>query len=189
MGTGGLLLAYSAVNAISQVQEGYAQKAEANLNATIVEGKSGLVQVQKETEYEQYQRLKGKTGATSMASIAGMGIMPSGSAMAVMLDTQKQIALDQSIGQFNYEMEKRSIMAEAEAIRRQGRAAARSGWSNAFSTMLSGVSNYAMYKGWGTAKPDMGGGGISQYGNSYGANTPKSTFDMGSYSAIRAGRI
>ena len=38
--------------------------------------------------------------------------------------------------------------------------------------------------GSGLSKPDMGGGGTSQFGNSYGANTPAGTYDMGNYSKI-----
>lgn len=184
MSIGGVMLAMSAVQAVSQIGQGYAQQAENKLNATLLEGKANLIDVQKGIEYRQYERLKAQTQATSMNRLAGSGLMPSGSPMAVMLDTQTQIGIDQAIGQFNLENEKRYTKAEADAQRRAGKRAVREGYTNAFSTMLQGVSNYAMYKGSG----DMGGGGISKYGNKYGTNTPKGTFDMGNYSAMRAGR-
>lgn len=182
MSFGGVMLAMSAVQAVSQIGQGYAQQAENKLNATLLEGKAGMIDVQKGIENTQYERLKGQTQATSMNRLAGSGLMPSGSPMAVMIDTQTQIGIDQAIGQFNLENEKRYTKAEADAQRRAGKRAVSAGYTNAFSTMLQGASNYMMYSG---GAKDMGGGGTSQYGNKYGYNTPKGTFDMGSYSAIR----
>lgn len=151
MGFSAALLALTAVNAISQINQGYAQEAEANLNATIIEGKAGLIDVQKGIENEQYNRAKHRALSTGMARTAGAGIKPTGSAMAVMLDVQKQISLDQAIGQFEYDQEKRFTYAEADAQRRKGAMAVREGYSGAFSTMLRGGSNYAMYR-WGTGR-------------------------------------
>lgn len=147
MGFGGLLFATTALQAVSQIGQGYAQKEEAKYNATVLEGQAGMIDVQKDIEYGQYQRLKGKTMSDSMVGIAGMGIMPQGSALAVMLDAQTQIGIDQAIGQFNFEREKNYKLAEASAERRRGRQAVYTGWSNAFSTALQGASNYAMYNG------------------------------------------
>lgn len=147
MGFSAVLLALTAVQAISQVSEGYALRDESELNATIIEGKAGLIDIQKGIEYGQYQRAKGLSLSEGMARTGGAGIKPTGSAMAVMLDTQRQMSLDQAVGQFNFEQEKRYTRAEAGAVRRGGARAVRAGYSNAFSTMLSGASKYAMYKG------------------------------------------
>ena len=144
MGWTATLLALSAVQAVSQIGQGYAQKAEANLNATIIEGRAGLIDIQKGIESQQYDIKKGQVLSASMARTAAAGIKPTGSAMAVMINTQKQISLDQAIGQFNFEQEKRYTLAEADAARRGGAAAVRAGYSNAFSTMLSAGANYAM---------------------------------------------
>ena len=38
-------------------------------------------------------------------------------------------------------------LSEAEAMKRRGKQAVYSGYSNAFSSMLSGASNYALYSG------------------------------------------
>ena len=147
MGFGAALLALSAVNAISQVSQGYAQDREAELNATIIEGKAGLIDIQKGIEHGQYERQKGQALSTSMARTGAAGIKPSGSSMAVMLDTQRQMSLDQAVGQFNFDQEKRYVRSEADAVRRSGKTAIKTGWSNAFSTMLSGAAQYGMYKG------------------------------------------
>jgi len=152
MSFGGLMFAMTAVQAVSQIGQGYAQQAEANYNATLLEGKANLIDFQKGIEHGQYQRLKGQTAATSYANMAGGGIMPSGSAMAVLIDAQTQIGIDQAIGQFNLEQEKTYTKAEADASRRQGKYAVRGGYSNAFSSLLSGASQYAAYKGYGALK-------------------------------------
>jgi hypothetical protein len=94
----------------------------------------------------------------SMSNIAASGIAPKGSPMAVLLDSQTQINLDQAIGQFNLEQQKRYTLAEADQVKRQGAAAARSGYTNAFASMLQGASSYASYKGWGTSSFDTSSG-------------------------------
>jgi hypothetical protein len=145
---GWTMLALGAVQAVSSYQQGEAAKAEADYNATLIEGKAGLIDVQKDIEKGQYQRLKGQVAGKSMAAMAASGVMASGSPMAVMLDTQKQIELDQAIGQFNLEQQKRYTMAEAENVRRQGRQARTAGRMGAFTSLLSAGANYAMYKGY-----------------------------------------
>jgi hypothetical protein len=147
MGFSAALLALTAVSAVSQIGKGYAQKAEANFNATLVEGKANLIDVQKDIENAQYNRLKGKVMGQSFAAMGASGVMPVGSPMAVLLDTETQINIDQAIGQLNLEQQKRYTQAEADSIRRQGKQAVYSGYSGAFSTMLKGAGEYAMYKG------------------------------------------
>lgn len=165
MGFGAAMLAMSAVQGISQIGQGYSQKAEANFNATLLEGKKNLINEQESIEGGQYARLRSQYLSKSIANTAKAGIMPSGSALAVMLDTQTQINIDQAISKFNFEEEKNYTQAQANQQRRAGRQAVYSGYSNAFSTMLKGTSNYAFYKGTGknttfdsnSAIPRMGG--------------------------------
>lgn len=167
MSFGGILLAMTAVQAINSIGKGYAEKAEANYNATIFEGQANVVQAQKEIEYGQYQRQKGQVLAKSMARVGGAGIGLGGSAMAVMLDAQTQIGIDQAIGQFNLEQEKQFRLNQASQARRGGKAAVSAGYSNAFSSILTGASNYAMYKGsfdkQNTQKPSIDTGNDSKY--------------------------
>jgi hypothetical protein len=144
---GWTMVALAAVQAVSSIQQGRMAEKEANLNATIMEGQAGLIDVQKDIEKAQYQRAQGKAMSSSFASMAGQGIMPSGSPMAVLLDTQTQMELDKAIGQFNLEQQKRYKMEEANAYRRQGKMAKQQGYMGAFTSMLQGASNYAMYKG------------------------------------------
>jgi hypothetical protein len=183
MGFGEAMFALAGVQAVNQIGAGYAQRAEANYNSEVLQTQKMLVGVEQGIEYGQYQRLKGKTMGKSMAAIGGMGVMNTGSPMAAMIDAQTQINIDQAIGQFNYEREKSYLQSQADAERRRGKAAVRSGWSNAFGTILQAGSSYAMSSGFGGR--DMGGGGVSNRGNIYGSNTPSGTFDMGTYSRIR----
>lgn len=156
MSFGGALLAMSAVQGISQIGQGYAQKAEAKYNAAVKEGEASMIGVQQEIEYGQYQRLKGKTMATTTANIAKAGIMPSGSAMAVMLDTLTQIGIDQAYGKFNLEQKKIYVKAEADTYRRQGKQAVYNGYSNAFVTGLNAAAQYKMYKTFDTSSGAKG---------------------------------
>lgn len=146
MGLGGALFALTAVQAVSQISQGYAQKAESSVNASLLTGKADLIDVQKDIEHGRYESLKGQHISQSMAGIAKAGIMPQGSAMAFMLESQRQISIDQAISDFNYTAEKNYTMAEADAHRRAGSAAVQSGYAGAFSSLLTGASNYAMYK-------------------------------------------
>jgi hypothetical protein len=156
MGFSGVLLAMSAVQAVSQISQGYANKAEANYNATLLEGKANVIGAQAEIEYGQYERLKGQNLSKSVASTAASGIGMGGSAMAAMLNAQTQIGIDQAIGQFNYQQEKNYTLNQASQVRRQGKQAVSAGYTNAFSTMLQGGYNYASYKGMLTPRTTVG---------------------------------
>ena len=146
MGFSGALFAMSGAQAVSQIAQGYSQKAEANYNATLLEGKAQQIELARDIENAQYDRLKGKYMSKAVSNIAASGIGMQGSAVAVMIDTQAQISIDQAIANFGHTQEKNYTIAEANAQRRAGKAAVRSGYTNAFSTLLTGASNYAMYK-------------------------------------------
>lgn len=144
---GAAIFALTAVQAVNSIASGYAQNAEAKANASIVEGQARLIDVQADIEFGQYQRAKGKALSTSVAGAAAANIMPQGSAMAVMVDTQTQMSIDQAIGKFNYTMEKNFKLAEADSYRRAGKQAIRSGYTNAFTSILKGAASYATYSG------------------------------------------
>ena len=141
-------VAAAGVSAVMSIQQGQAAKREADLNAVMMEGKAGLIDVQKDIEKGQYTRMAAQAMGTGMANIAASGIEAKGSPMAVMLETQKQIELDKAIGQFNLEQQKRYTIAEANQIRRQGKAAQTAGYTNALVSTLGGVEKYGTYKGW-----------------------------------------
>lgn len=139
------MLALSAVQAINSISQGYSEKDESGYNAGLLGEKAEAINLKKQMDYAQYERLKGKTYSKSMANIAAMGIKPTGSAMAVVLNAQNQITIDQVISSFNIEQEKRFTIGQAEAEKRAGKQKVKAGYSSAFSSILSGVTSYAQY--------------------------------------------
>ena len=146
MGFGGAMFAVSAASAVSQISQGYAQKAESDYNATLLEGKANIINEKASIEQGQLTREGGQYMSKSVATAAKQGIGLSGSALAVMLNTQTQVNIDKTISQFNYDQERNYTLAEADAQRRAGKSAVRSGYAGAFSELLKGASTYAMYK-------------------------------------------
>jgi len=144
-----LALASSAASAYSSYEEGKAMREEGYENAKLLKQKAALIDVQKGVEAQQYNRLANRTMGTTLANAAASGLDLGGSTMAVMIDTQKQIALDKAIGQFELEQQKRFTLAEAEGEIRRGKIAQRKAYVNAFSTMLRGGATAAYYGGWG----------------------------------------
>ena len=150
MSFGAALLAMSAVSAIASIGQGYVRKSEANYAATVSEEQAKSIQVAKEIDYGQYQRVKGQYLSKSIASIGASGQGLGGSSLAVMLDAQTQIGIDQAIGQFNYEQQRLYKTNEASAYRRAGRNYVTAGYTDAFSSLLMGASKYGLYKGFNT---------------------------------------
>lgn len=168
MGFGTAIFAATAMQAVSQIGTGYAMNAEAkanatmientgNYNAAVLEGKANLIDVQNDIEQGQYTRLKGQYLSKSVATIAKQGVAPQGSSIAVMQNAQTQIEIDQEIAKYNRSTEKnytiaeaneqrRSASVQADALRRGGKASLRSGYVNAFSSLLQGAVSYAAYK-------------------------------------------
>jgi len=142
-----IILAMTAVQAISQIGQGYEQRAEDEFNATVLDTKAAQIDVQKDIQLGQDKRAAGRLLSTSIANVGGSGIGLSGSAMAVMVGAQTQMNIDMAIGQFNLEQEKYYTQQEAEAYRRKGARSVRGGYSRAFSTLLSGGYQYASRTG------------------------------------------
>jgi hypothetical protein len=145
MGWGGAMLALSAVQAVGQIGQGKVAQAEANYNATLVQGKADMIGVSAEIQKGQDKRAAGLQLSSDISTVAGMGLMPSGSVMAHILDTQTQMEINQAITQFNYKQEQNATVAQAGEISRSGKLAVQTARADAFSTMLKGASNYAMY--------------------------------------------
>jgi hypothetical protein len=166
------ILGLTAFQVASQVGQGYAQQAEAKYNASLLEGKAKLIDVQKEIEFAQYERMKNRMLSTSVANVAAAGLMPTGSAAAAMIDAQTNIGIDQAIGQFNFEQEKRYTLAEAAAIKRKGAQAVIAGYTNAFSTALKGGFMYGQQKGWFNTDAGARTGNIGPGTTSHGIKVP-----------------
>lgn len=146
MGFGGALFAVTAATAVSQISQGYAQKSENDYNATLLQGKANLIDTASDIEQGQITRAAGKDLSSDVAKVAKQGTGLSGSALAVMMNSQRQFEIDKAISKLNYTMESNYTRGQADAQSRAGKAAVRSGYSGAFSSLLQGATNYAMYK-------------------------------------------
>ncbi len=101
-----------------------------------------------------------------MAIVAKNGLQPSGSAMAVITATQTQMNIDKAINSFNIQQDINYTKAEADAQRRAGSAAVRSGYTGAFSALMKGSASYISTNGgkkssgfdYSTIIPTMAGG-------------------------------
>jgi hypothetical protein len=109
----------------------------------ITESQIGLIDTKAGIERVQYERLKAQTMSSGYARMAKSGIGPSGSPMAVMLDTITQINMDQAVGQYNFKAEKVYKQEEANAQRRAGAQAKANAYMGALTTMGQGLYNYS----------------------------------------------
>ena len=121
----------------TQIAQGLAANREAKYNASIFGKQAEMITAQQGLEGYQYDRAMAKMSGGLTARVAKAGLMMSGSPMAVMIDNQTQMELDKSIGQYNLEVQKRVALSQAEAYKKKGRNAVISGFSNAFSTLLT----------------------------------------------------
>lgn len=170
---GGAMFALAGVKAVMQIGQGYAENAEAKYNASLLENKAMLMDVQSNIEQGRYTRAKGQALSSSMASVAGMGVMPSGSPMAVVLANQTQMGIDQIIAKFNADEEKRYTLAEADSLRRAGKRARTAGYMDAFSTMLQAGSNYALSQRKYPKLTQAGTVKDTTFDSAYRSSTPK----------------
>lgn len=134
------------VGITNAIMTGKVQKAQADYNAVIMEGKAKWIQFQKEIDAQQYNRYKNRFISKATASVAGAGLMMSGSPIAVMVDSLTQINIDKAISQANIQMEKDNTQAAARMYSVQGQIAKGNATINAFSAALSAGNDYALRK-------------------------------------------
>lgn len=145
MGFGGALLALSAVKGITSIAQGNAQSAEDKYNASLFTDQAGLIAQQGQITQGQYTRQAGELLSTQTTDSAAKGLEPTGSIAAKMLDSQTQIHTDMAIAQFNTTMGINQANAKATALRQQAGQSQFSGYSTAFSDLLTGASQDYAY--------------------------------------------
>ncbi len=128
------------------VAAGQAASTEAKYNAKIKEQQAQMIGVQQGLEATQMDRQINRASSTLTARVGKSGVTMSGSPMAALIDMQTQMELDKSIGQFNYEYQKRFTLSEAGAYNRQAKTATVQGAMGAFSSLLSAGASYGMSK-------------------------------------------
>jgi len=127
------------------------QQAGYNEQADLLEIEIAALDQKKVLEGSRYARQRRRVEGTVIARTAKSGFKLSGSPLTVLLDDLSQLELDESIGQFNIEMEKFNVRGEqyqlrsgaiasgssAASARSSGKLATKVGYTNAFSSLLS----------------------------------------------------
>ncbi len=145
MGFSGALLAMSAVQGITAIGKGFAQGAEDKYNAQIATNQASALQVEGNITQGQITRQGGEMMARSTAVAGAAGLDPTGSVAAVMVNNQTQIETDKAIAAYNTTVGINSATDRAKMFKQQANQDVSSGFTNAFSDMLTGVSNYAKF--------------------------------------------
>ena len=129
-------------------QQAKSTKQAGEYNALLYEQQASMIESQKKIEEYQYNRKAVKLRGAATASAAGRGLLMSGSPLASMIDNETQLEFDKNIGQYNLNVQASQAKAAAAMTRYQsGQEASymkKSGYMNAFSTILNTGANMAM---------------------------------------------
>jgi hypothetical protein len=145
-------LALGATQAGLQIASGISAskqaKYEGEYNASIYEQQAKMIEEQKGLESYQYSRGIARMKGMTIARTAKSGLMMGGSPLAIMIDNETQMQLDKSVGQYNLNVQKQYALSGARYYRYSGNEASKaalfSGYTNAFSTLLSTGFNSSM---------------------------------------------
>lgn len=149
MGMAGLVTLIAA-SAVGQIMQGQATNQEAKYNASLIEQRAGqkaqLLDTQSGIERYQYARARRRLEGESYARMAKSGLMPSGSPMAVLVDSMTQLNIDEAIGQYNISVEKQFALADAKetasAYIRKGKQGVTNSYYGALTTVGKGAYLY-----------------------------------------------
>ena len=192
-----LLIASTAMQAMSQIQQGQQMSANEKYNARVAESEaeayrvSGAFESQALTQQSAFAQArivtaKGKARGIQQAGYAKAGVLVfEGSPLMVMADTATEYELDIAANQYNRDIGLERIryttdvgvgrsLAEAEYRRKLGKYYKRASYWAAGQTLLTGMSSMKGSSG-GYAVPGQGG---------YGYNTPSGVRNMGTYSSL-----
>lgn len=122
---------------------------EGDYNAIVYDQQAVMIDASKKLEASQYDRAIRRARSTAISRTAGAGLELGGSPIAVMIDTETQMLLDKSIGQYNLEARKIGAISSARYSRYTGKQGARAsmaaGYTNAFTTLAqTGFTAYSM---------------------------------------------
>lgn len=155
--TAGILLAGGTASAAMSIGAGNAQakniKKQAEYNAQIYDQQAEMIRQKKKLSEYQFNRQAAAMRGAVVARTAGKGLLMGGSPLAILIDNESQMQLDQAVSNYNMDVESAYANSAASYTRQTGvqqsRAARFSGYSNAFSTLLNtgtGIATMNMYK-------------------------------------------
>lgn len=167
LGTAGaLLLAGGAFSATTQIaganQQAKAIQKQAIYNAEIYDQQAELIKEKKKIQEYQFNREAARVRGSIVARTAGKGFNLGGSPLAILIDNETQMQFDRSIEDYNLDIERNYALSGATNMREQGainaRAARFSGYSNAFTTLLTTGGNMALLSASGLKTYGTAGG-------------------------------
>lgn len=174
-----ILAAAAAMSAISQVQQGNAQKSLANYNATVADQQATSTRQWAAYNADRQADKARRLNANAEANFAANGMETEGSPLVVLADNAAQAEMDNLAIRGQGEAQASYYNAQAAGMRFQGSLAQRAGYIGAGTTLLqAGASMYA-----GGA---FGGGASAGYGQTAGMTSGMSTGNMGT-SAMSSG--
>ena len=156
-----LLLAGGAFSATTSVMGGNAQaksiQKQAEFNAQVYGQQAEMIKEQKKIQDYQFIRQSATARGSVIAKTAGKGLMLSGSPLAILADNESEMLFDKAIADYNLDIQSNYAKSGATYYRETGRSQARlakySGYTNAFSTLLSTGTAVGVREGWGMPKP------------------------------------
>lgn len=122
----------------------------------------------------------GRFIGSQRARYAKAGVRLEGSPIEALMASERNLSLDILMTRLNAANQANRIGFEALNARIAAGQAKTRMIQSIGSGILNMASSYAMSRG----QTNMGGGGVSQFGNTYGANTPQGVRDMGTYSRL-----
>ena len=161
---------------------GAANAYEGQASALNMDAKSVLGQGDRDAEQVDINGTKVLARMRSMYSKAGVKF--TGSPALVWAESEKNVRLDVLNTKLNAAMKANALGFQAL----QAKIMAGNMRTQAVAQAGSGILKIVSGVGMSSAKPNMGGGGVSQNGNVYGSNTPNGVRDMGTYSSLPSRR-
>jgi type II secretory pathway pseudopilin PulG len=143
--TTALLIGGAALSATSSImganQQAKSIKQQTEFNAKVYEQQAEMVSEKKRISDYQFLRQSANARGTITSRTAGKGLLMGGSPLAILADTESNMQFDKAIADYNLDVEKNYALSGASYQRQTGAAQSRlakyTGYSNAFSTLLS----------------------------------------------------
>ena len=148
----GAILAAGALSAGTSIIGGNKQasslKRQGEFNAQVYEQQANMILEQKKVQDYQFNRQAARARGSIVSHTAGAGLDLSGSPLAILADSETQMQYDKAIADYNLDIQKNYALSGAVNSRQtaseQAKLAKFTGYSNAFSTLLSTGSSYGM---------------------------------------------
>jgi hypothetical protein len=135
-----------AFETVGQISQGISANKQAQVNAQIYEAQARNIQAQKQMLSRQYATKANQLEGQAIATAGRAGVKISGSVASTISRNMEQLALDESIEQYNLSVERQKALDNARLQKYKGRYAILNGMYNAGSTLLTkGADIYNKY--------------------------------------------